>query len=252
MIMSRRAPSVETLLADLAAHIEWPEPVPGPDLAPRLASPGPITPRRRWIPATAVVVALITLLLVLSPRAREAVADLLGVAGIEIELQPELEVPIGSDLALGRAVSLEDGIESVDFPARVPTRLPEPDGVYVSEGRLDMVWEGQALLPAAGDTGVGVLYSQFASETGGDRFVKGVGPGSDVVPVEVGASTGFWIEGAPHIIFYEDGSGQRVEESVRLAGNVLMWETDGVTHRLETAVGLDEALRIAESVRASR
>jgi hypothetical protein len=55
-----------------------------------------------------------------------------------------------------------------------------------------------------------------------------------------------WSEG-PHVITTVDESGRRIEET-RLAGNVLMWESDGVTHRIETAVGLEETLRMAESV----
>jgi hypothetical protein len=69
-----------------------------------------------------------------------------------------------------------------------------------------------------------------------------------VVPIGVADSSGFWIEGAPHVISIEDPTGRRVEETIRFVGNVLMWESDGVTHRLETVLGLEEALRIAESV----
>jgi hypothetical protein len=249
MAMSRQGANAETLLAELASHIEWPEPGPELDLAPRLAITRPITPRRRWVPAAAASVILVALLLVVSPQAREAVADLLGVAGIEIEFRPELEEPVGSDLDLGRAVSLQEAVESVGFPVSVPELPGEPDGVYISDGEVNMVWEGGETLPAAGDTGVGLLYSQFQAETGGDTSVKAVGPETTVLAVDVAGWRGWWIEGSPHVISTEDASGRRVEQTLRLAGNVLMWETDDVTHRLETMLGRGEALRIAESMR---
>ena len=240
--------TLETLLADLADHIEWPQAsVPDPVLG-RLTEPRPAARRRRgWIPVTATLIVLVAALLVLSPQAREAVADFLGVAGIEIETRPELEEPVGAGLDLGREVAIGELVELVDFPVSVPALAGEPDGVYLSAGQVNMVWEGGGRLPAAGDTGVGLLYSQFQSETGGDRFVKGVGGENTVVAIEVAGSRGLWVEG-PHSISTEDESGIPIEETLRLAGNVLMWESDDVTHRIETAVGLEETLRIAESV----
>jgi hypothetical protein len=250
--MSDPGRSVESLLADLADHIEWPESAaPLLELTPRLAKPRLETSRpRRWVPATAALVVLVALLLVLSPQAREAVADLLGVAGIEIEFRPELEEPVGAGLGLGRQVSLEEAVASVDFPISIPDQLGEPEAVYLFQGRINMVWRGGETLPAAGDSDVGLLYSQFRFDGVGDRLVKSLGPESVVIPTEVAGRSGFWIEGATHVISIEDASGRRVEETLRLAGNVLMWETDEVTHRLETMLGLDEALGIAESVRS--
>ena len=243
--------SVESLLADLADHIEWPEPSMTLELTPRLARPRPDPPhRRRWVPATAALAVLVALLLVLSPQAREAVADLLGVAGIEIEFRPQLEDPVGAGLGLGREVSLEEAVASVDFPVSITDQLGEPDGVYLFEGRINMVWRGGENLLPAGDSDVGLLYSQFRFDGLGDRQVKSLGPVSVVIPIEVAGRSGFWIEGATHVISIEDASGRRVEETLRLAGNVLMWETDEVTHRLENMLVLDEALGIAESLRS--
>ena len=250
--MSSPGRSVESLLADLADHIEWPEPTaPYLQPTPRLATPRPGTSRpRRWLPVTAALVMLVALLLVLSPQARKAVADLLGVSGIEIEFMPELEEPVGAGLGLGREVSLEEAVASVDFPVSIPDQVGEPDGVYLFEGRINMVWRGGESLPAAGGSDVGLLYSQFRFDGVGDRQAKSLGPESVVIPTEVGGWSGFWIEGATHVLSIEDASGRRVEETPRLAGNVLIWETDEVTHRLETMLGMDEALGIAESMRS--
>lgn len=34
-----------------------------------------------------------------------------------------------------------------------------------------------------------------------------------------------------------------------IEGNVLVWEQDGITYRLESALPLEEAVRVAESLR---
>jgi len=244
---------VKTLLADLSGHVDWPAPsdlVPG--VGRRLALPPPRRRPQHWTAATAVLVVVVVALLLISPQARRVVADLLGVAGIEVSFDPELETPTGAGLGLGRTVGLQDGIDSVEFAVSAPDRLGSPDVVFLSglptSGRLDMVWEGGATLPAAGRHNVGVLYSQFQGSLDGEGFNKSLGRDTEVAVVEIGVVPGFWIEGAPHVISYEDASGTRHAETTRLSGNVMMWESGGVTHRIETSLSLEETLSIAESV----
>jgi hypothetical protein len=247
---------IEQTLLELAHHIDWPEQsAPAPDLQRRLAS-APTTKRSRygWIPVTALLLVLVASLLLFSPTAREAVADLLGVAGIEITFDPDPADAAGAELQLGEALSLDEATEAVDFELSVPGSLDAPDAVFLSDrpssGRVFMVWESDDTLPASGDTGIGLIYSQFALELAEDaNFVKSVTPDTSVRAVEVGSAIGLWIEGAPHLISYEDAAGNRVEEETRLAGNVLMWESDGVTHRIETTAGLQATLRMAGSLR---
>jgi hypothetical protein len=245
---------IEQALVELAHHIDWPEPADQAlDLRRRLeASPGGRT-GHRWIPVTALVLILVASLLLFSPTAREAVADLLGVAGIEIRFDPDPTQVVGGELDLGDAVTLEEAAGAVDFELSVPGNLGPPDGVFLSDrpssGRVTMVWEGGEALPSSADTGIGAVYSQFALELAEEAdFVKSVMPDTSVRAVEVGDVIGLWIEGSPHLISYEDAAGNRVEEETRLAGNVLMWESDGVTHRLETTVGLGPSLALAGSL----
>jgi hypothetical protein len=247
---------IEQALLELAHHIDWPEPsTPTPDLKRRLASdPTRARSRYRWIPVTALFLVLVASLLLFSPRARQAVADLLGVAGIEITFDPDPADAAGAELELGEPVSLEEATEAVDFVLSAPGSLGAPDAVFMSDrpssGRVSMVWASGETLPASGDTGIGLIYSQFALELAEDaNFVKSVAPDTSVRAVEVGSAIGLWMEGAPHLITFEDGAGNRVEEETRLAGNVLMWESDGVTHRIETTVGLQATLRLAGSLR---
>jgi len=79
-----------------------------------------------------------------------------------------------------------------------------------------------------------------------DAFTKIIEPGTKVEPVTVDGARGYWIAGRPHAIFYRSGGDTSVEE-LRLAGNVLIWEHDGLTFRLETTADRATALRIAAS-----
>jgi len=48
--------------------------------------------------------------------------------------------------------------------------------------------------------------------------------------------------------FFLDRGGRPIPETVRLAGNVLVWQQGDVLIRSESALPLDRALRIAQSV----
>jgi hypothetical protein len=67
--------------------------------------------------------------------------------------------------------------------------------------------------------------------------------------VAVGDGRGFWIEGDAHVFVYRDAAGEIRSDEYRLAGNVLLWEREGLTFRLESALGKEQALRIADGVR---
>jgi hypothetical protein len=54
-----------------------------------------------------------------------------------------------------------------------------------------------------------------------------------------------WVEG-PYVLELTD---RNYVERYLLEGGTLVWEADGVTYRLETRLTLEEAIRIAESLR---
>jgi hypothetical protein len=244
---------IETLLIEVGHQIAWPEhPDQSAAVQRRLSTSTRPGRRLRWIPVTAAIILLAASILLLSPGAREAVADLLGVAGIEVRFG-EPTPPLGAELDLGDSVTLDEAAGAVAFDLSVPGSAGPPDAVYLSarpsSGRVSMVWEGAERLPAAGETDIGLIYSQFALDLAEDElFVKSVMPDSRVRAVEVAGILGLWIDGAPHVITYEDVTGQVHEEETRLAGNVLMWERAGVTHRIETTLPVDEAVALAESL----
>ena len=73
-------------------------------------------------------------------------------------------------------------------------------------------------------------------------------PATRVERVSVGGSPGVFLSGNAHFLFLVDEYGFVVEDSARLARDVLIWERDGVGYRLEGDLELDEALRIAASL----
>ena len=281
-----RDPDLERALVELGSQLAYPA---TPDLASavrvRLAAtptPPPAAPRllARWFhwtwfapPRRLVAVAMVALLLAsivvlaLLPDTRTAIADRLGLRGVRIffvEAEPTPEsLPVGTGLALGRRVSLEEAREATSYAVHLPTLddLGEPDEVYLMSrsggGMVSFVYRSGPDLPASPYTGVGALLTQFRGETErmliekGLRFEKGMPPGTTLEAVAVDGELGFWIEGEAHFFMYRDPTGNYQEERFRLAGNVLLWERDGLTFRLESALPKEEALRIAESVRAT-
>lgn len=59
----------------------------------------------------------------------------------------------------------------------------------------------------------------------------------------------YWVEGL-HLLSFHDENGHIVPQSTRLVeGNTLIWTVGDVTYRLETILTLEEALRMAESMK---
>jgi hypothetical protein len=156
---------------------------------------------------------------------------------------------VGAALGLGDLVSLAEAQRRVDFPISTPTALGRPDELYVASppagGEVALVYHPRPGLPPSTDTGVGLLLTEFRASIAADFFGKGLGPGTRLEEVTIGGERGYWIEGQPHLFFYFDASGSIHDEPLRLAGNTLLWERNGITLRLEAALAKDEALRIA-------
>jgi len=220
--------------------------------------------RERWLIAALLLIALLSGL-VLFPEARNAIADRLGLQGVLIRWVDEVPTPepsqVGAPLLLGRPVTLDEAQAAVDFPVRVPTAASfhTPDEIYLLDRdkgtMISFVYPAGPGLPASDETGVGALLTQFRGEADRGLIEKGLpddgARATHLEAVAVAGEPGFWISGAPHgffVVCYDVGECR--EERYRLAGNVLLWEQDGVTLRLESALSLKDALAIAESVPA--
>jgi len=260
--------SLEARLAGLADHLLYP---PAPDLAgpvrahlqarpTRRPWDGLALPLRRRAPAFALVAAVVAVAAVLglSGAARRAVAGWLGLPGLDVRIGGPEPAPraLGGDLNLGRPTTLRAARAGVSFEVRVPEQMGAPDEVYVAHdvtgGRVSLVYRSGAGLPAAPHSGVGLLVTQFEATLEEELMQKVVSSGSRVDFVSVHGRRAYWISGAPHFLLYVDDHGDVVEETMRLAGNVLAWEEASVTVRLETALGRGRALEIARSMRRLR
>jgi nitrate reductase NapE component len=247
---------LEPALAELAAAIEFP---PTPPLAAAVGvaiREGGMRRRRAWSWAPlqrGLVLGVLAALLAVG-----AVAALgFAVGGLRITFGEPTPAAIPSgvaaDRAFGEEVTLAEAHSAAGFAVRQPIldELGEPDAVFLREpprgGQVSLVYRDRPGLPAGRD-GIGVVVTQFRADIGPDSFEKMIQQGTILEPVEVNGQPGYWIEGGEHFYFYRDATGEVVETSLRLVGNALIWEEDGLTLRIEGARTLDEAQRIAGSL----
>lgn len=254
---------LEQELRNLATAIDWPDCDVVSRVSERLRADVsttvvPIASHRRWRTAAAVAAAAAVLTFSI-PASRAAIGDWLGVSGERIEVSstpPTITTPPGpADLDLGPEVALGDLREEVGFNMPVPrvSGFEHPDEVHVSRppagGEATLAYRARTDLPSVDSTGFGMLISAFRADIDSGLFNKTVGPGSRVAVVTVQGGTGYWIEGAPHEFLYIDAAGEVVPEKVRLAGNVLLWEVNGITVRIESGLPRDEVIHIADAMR---
>lgn len=220
-----------------------------PDLAPhvlaRISSPAPRDRRGRRLVLVAAVVLLAALLAVLAvPDARSALARFLHIGAVRVEVVDDLPevrpAEGGLEHTLGLEVPLEEARRRVGFEL---LELDEPpDRVYVAAD--DTVW----FLYGEPDA-VRLLVAQTASLTVDPPFLtKLVDAGTTIRGVRVRGRPAFHLSGGPHTVFLVDELGRPVEESVRLARDVLLWIEGGRTVRLEGDFDEAAARRLAESL----
>ncbi len=243
-------PELELELRELGARIEYP---PTPDLAGavgrRLAGE-PV--RRGFALKRALVIALAALAVSVAavlavPQARTAILEWLGLRGVTIERVPtQPTAPVEADLRLGDRVSLAEARRRAGHRVLVPRAadLGAPEVYYAigtSGSQVGFVYRS--------DDGVRLFITEFRGFLNEDLIRKSAGPETTIERVTVNGEAGFWLEGAPHKFYYVDDQGQPIAETLRLAGNTLLWTRRALTLRLEGDLTKAEALRIARSTR---
>jgi len=237
---------LEQRLVALGSALDVPE---TPNLAPAVLARIGARPARRTrgvVLAFAVVVVASLLAALAIPDARSALARFLHIGGARIELVDRLPAvpttPPELELALGQRVTLDQARAQSSFPL---LELEErPDAVYV--GERGTVW----FLYGTRDA-VRLLVAQTPRVAIDEPFVlkKLVQAGTTVEPATVRGKPAFFLSGEPHVVLLLDENGFTYEESARLAQDVLVWEEDGRTVRLEGDLTRTEALDIARSLR---
>ena len=150
--------------------------------------------------------------------------------------------PLPSRLAnLAGRTTLEDVQGTASFPVMLPTYPPDlgpPDYVF-QQGESPMLifaW-------ADPDDPHGLRLSLFAIDSRSPMATK-FRP-QVIQETSVNGQYALWVEG-PYVLELTD---RNYVERYLVEGGTLVWEADGVTYRLETRLTLEEAIRIAESLR---
>jgi hypothetical protein len=237
---------------------------------------GPAVRRARWFGSSwrparrALLLALVALLAV----AAIAGAVGLGLPGLRLILgdappnsPPSISAPtlstgpspsggrLGGAMGLGASLDARDAAAldaRAGFPVRLPAdpRLGPPGAAFIEDakgGAVTLLWTPTPDLPATLEPTVGLLLSEFRGSIDQGFFSKAIGNKTTLERLRVGGNAGYWLSGDPHIFFWEGPNGF-VDDPRRWVGDVLLWSDGPITYRLETALGRDEAVRIAESL----
>lgn len=256
---------LEATLVDLGERLAYPRPTRLADaVRARLREPRSRrwwetlgSPRYAFAPALATLALILVVSLAAVPDVRAAADEFLRLRGIDLfRTAATPSAPVASPMVPfpGERVSLEQARSRAPF-LRVPTdaRLGVPDQIYIDETqagtRVTLVYVSRTGFPVSREAGVSAVVVAFRGRVDESLFVKVMPAGTRVEEVNVDGARGFWIEGAPHQFFYRDATGNIQTETLRLAGNTLLWERSEATFRLEAQISRDEAISVGASAR---
>jgi hypothetical protein len=251
---------LEQRLATLGAQLAWPA---TPSLTPAVRRQIAMSRPRfdgRWAMAAAAVVLAVAALAVYTPS-RDAIAAWINVHTF-FRTVPQLMTPtplppgpLGHRLGLGSSTTLPQARAALKWSLLVPASLGSPDEAYLqspsdapSGGEVTLVYAARPGVPAAGETGVGVLVTEARGSVNSNYFGKTIGPGTTIEIVSVAGGAGYWIAGAPHIFGFNDSAGNVRFETLRLATNTLILDVAGTVVRIEGNLTKAQALEIAASL----
>jgi hypothetical protein len=218
-----------------ALTVAWPE---TPEL--RLELGGARVRSRRPLLVAIAVVALVLAALAAAfavPQSRGAILRFLHLGGVTIELVDTLpaaqERPL--TVGLGPVVSAAYARGHLGTPPLGPPLDPAPQ-LHFADGVVSLVFV---------DRGTPVILSELGGDDPG--IVKKLFRNGPIEFVHVGGAPGYWITGTGHVVTLPPSL------PPRLAGNVLLWQTGGLTLRLEgRGLTLARALELARSFRLLR
>ena len=197
-----------------------------------------------WGLAAAAVLCLV--ILAVTPL-RAGIAEWLRLGAVRIQLTVEpssiaLDNPEGyPELAAllparAQAMTLAEAAELSDLPLAMPRLLPSPDAVFrsgASESEIvSMVWDGNNDQPA-------LVLQLFGSQTLFNKLQP-----LAIDPAQVNGEHAIWTTG-PYLATLARGE---IVERVLIKNHALIWQVDNITYRLESALSLADAQRIAESL----
>ena len=223
---------LEHALRELGRALELP---PAPDVAGRVAAR--IGPRRR-LPVRRIALALAAIAVAVGiafavPPARSAILRFLGFGAVRIErvetLPAARERPLGADLG--------PAVPPAQARAALQGRLLLPAGG--EHATLHLAPGGVVSLLLRADRRV-VLLSELPGMDEG-VLKKTAGSATRIEPAQVNGRFALWLTGSPHLYVFPGAP-------PRLAGNVLLWQSHGLTLRLEGHLTKAQAVDLARSV----
>ena len=172
-------------------------------------------------------------------------------SGSAISSGPPSAGALGAGLGLGSPIALAAADGAVGFDVALPDEpsIGRPASAWLLEGRLSLVWPSGPALPALQDPSIGLVLSQFRGSLDPGYFVKIINPRTRIEPVSVAGVTGWWISGEPHGIVYVLPGGEPRFDGRRTVGDTLIWAVGDITYRLESALGRDAAIDLADRLR---
>lgn len=235
-----------------------------PDIASRVkrqlageGRAGLVVRSRRPLAWAALLILVLLAAVLASPPVRAALLEWLQIGAVRIFQTGPAVTPIVSEmhpatgptpttaptslLDLAGETSLANARSRMDFPIRLPAEPPDlglPDKVFLQTlggPVVILVWLDPDL-PGQVRLSLHILGPGTFAGKSTPRVLQ---------ETTVDQQPALWVEG-PHFLQLE---GQRYDERRLVDGNVLIWTEGDLTYRLETDLSIEEAIRIAESLR---
>jgi len=252
---------LERTLSDIGGRLEYPRRDIWPAVRARIAER---RPRPWWWlgldrgalgPVAATLAVILVAAFLLTPDLAARAAQILGLPGVQIYRVPQSPTARPSAPALAfagqRVATTAEATRVAGFPVRAPSALGEPSAIYVETApvRVTLVYASVKGIPVSPQAGVSAIVVEFKGTIETQIMAKAIGPGTTLDAVPLGSGVAYYLAGQPHQFFFRDPAGNLQPETLRLAGNTLLWEEGGVTYRLEAQVSREEAIRIATTLR---
>jgi hypothetical protein len=211
---------LELELRDLAAHLDVP---PAPPFAGAVLTRVVRRRRRRRVLFVALAAGVTALAVALAvPSSRASLLRFFHLRGAAVTIVDRLP-----RLSPRRPLGVPIPLDNASFRLLLPNGL-RPERVYAGDGGYWLRYRG-------------LLLFEFENGEGSEILKKATLATTDVEKVNVDGDPGIWI-GDRHALYLPGGP-------PRAAGHALIWQHGRLTLRLEAAVGREQALAIARSVR---
>lgn len=221
---------------------------------------GRVAPRPRLALLAAALVVLALGAALLTPDVQAFVRYILRIGSVGIvvatptptgALQAGTASPAPTQLptlleSLDGRTTLEDARTRMTFPLKAPSYPPDlgpPDLVYLQDPRsiLVLVWLDRE---QPGKAKLSLL--QIVEGTG--LAEKMVSRPEVIEETTVNGKKAAWVRGPHTLVFVAANQRTEFQEHMLVEGNVLLWQDNIVTYRLETDLPKEEAIKIAESL----